>query len=114
MRSPAEMNELFKHWPQAMENAARIGELCNVDLRARQEHLPAQVQGARGRRRSESYVAELAAAGARARASRRSPGWRPGKPFDADLYATRLQLELGVIQKMGFSGYFLIVWDFIN
>ena len=32
----------------------------------------------------------------------------------ATSYAARLALELGVIQKMGFSGYFLIVWDFIR
>ena len=37
-----------------------------------------------------------------------------GKAFDPDRYRERLAYELGVIQKMGFAGYFLIVWDFIN
>ncbi|HEY2901879.1 MAG TPA: DNA polymerase III subunit alpha, partial [Polyangia bacterium] len=37
-----------------------------------------------------------------------------GEKFDPDAYRERLTYELGVIQKMGFSGYFLIVWDFIN
>ena len=34
--------------------------------------------------------------------------------FDPDQYRERCKTELAVIQKMGFSGYFLIVWDFIN
>jgi DNA polymerase-3 subunit alpha len=37
-----------------------------------------------------------------------------GRKFDVDQYRARLPHELAVIQKMGFSGYFLIVWDFIN
>ena len=37
-----------------------------------------------------------------------------GLKFDVDVYRARCDRELGVIQKMGFSGYFLIVWDFIN
>ena len=39
---------------------------------------------------------------------------RRGQKIDGDAYAARLVLELGVIQKMQFSGYFLIVWDFIR
>ncbi len=35
-------------------------------------------------------------------------------PHDRDAYRQRLEMELGVIEKMGFSGYFLIVQDFIN
>ena len=110
LRSPAEMNELFKHWPQAMENAARIGELCNVtfDL-GKNTYLPKfkVPEGAD----AESYVAELARAGA----ARPLRGLHPlGAKFDPDVYEARLALELGVIQKMDFSGYFLIVQDFIN
>src|SRR4029453_2573900 len=37
-----------------------------------------------------------------------------GEKFDPDQYRERLARELDVIVKMGFSGYFLIVWDFIN
>ena len=37
-----------------------------------------------------------------------------GAKFDPDQYRERLRVELDVICKMGFSGYFLIVWDFIN
>ena len=72
---------------EAMENAARIGELCNVELElGKNTYLP-QVQGARGRRRSRRYVAELAAAGAATRASRSSP--RAASKFDADVVRER-------------------------
>src|SRR4030095_12009587 len=37
-----------------------------------------------------------------------------GEKIDGDAYEARLGLELGVIQKMHFAGYFLIVWDFIR
>ena len=53
LRSPAEMNELFKHWPQALENAARDRRAVQRHLRAGQEHLPAQVPGARRADRRE-------------------------------------------------------------
>jgi DNA polymerase-3 subunit alpha len=52
-----------------------------------------------------------------ARASRSASAYlaaRGLKTFDVDQYRARLATELAVIQKMGFSGYFLIVWDFIN
>jgi DNA polymerase-3 subunit alpha len=110
LRSPGEMNELFKHWPQALENAAMVGEACNVsfDL-GKTYYLPkfAVPEGAT----AETYVAELASKGLHARFEHFT---RHGKPFDPDVYEKRLQLELGVIQKMDFSGYFLIVQDFIN
>ena len=39
---------------------------------------------------------------------------RRGAKVDGDVYAARLELELGVIKRMQFPGYFLIVWDFIR
>jgi DNA polymerase-3 subunit alpha len=110
LRSPSEMNELFKHWPQALENAARIGEECKVDFElGRNTYLP-KFRVPEGQT-ADSYVAELAAAGLKARFD---TFLRLGKSFDAEVYEKRLALELGVIQKMDFSGYFLIVQDFIN
>jgi DNA polymerase III subunit alpha len=110
LRSPSEMNELFKHWPQALENAARVGELCEVsfDL-GKSTYLP-RFQVPEGYT-ADSYVAELARRGLKARFDLFT---RLGNRFDADVYEKRLDLELGVIQRMDFSGYFLIVQDFIN
>ena len=60
---------------------------------------------------ADSYVTELARKGL---SDRLATAARLGRKLDADRYRERLDLELGVIQKMNFSGYFLIVWDFIN
>jgi DNA polymerase-3 subunit alpha len=110
LRSPSEMNELFKHWPQALENAARIGDLCNVTFElGKNTYLP-RFQVPEGQS-AESYVGELARAGLKARFETFT---RLGRSFDPEIYERRLEHELGVIQKMDFSGYFLIVQDFIN
>jgi DNA polymerase-3 subunit alpha len=58
----------------------------------------------------DSYVEKVARDGL----ARRVAEARDGHPLDLDRYRARLEFELGVIKKMGFSGYFLIVWDFIN
>src|SRR5213076_909794 len=60
---------------------------------------------------ADSYVNELARRGLKARFESFT---KLGKKFDADVYEQRLELELKVIQEMDFSGYFLIVQDFIN
>jgi len=60
---------------------------------------------------ADSYLTELALKGL---SERLATAARLGQKFDADQYRARLELELGVIRTMQFSGYFLIVWDFIN
>ena len=111
MKSPAEMDAYFKHIPEAMENTARIAELCNVELELGKTYLP-QVQGARGLRRSTRYVARGGARGPGAALRGGAPPRRQVRRRSS--IAARLELELDVIKKMGFPGYFLIVWDFIN
>src|SRR5439155_6555585 len=59
----------------------------------------------------DSYLRKVAADGLEKRFSELAGR---GVKFDADQYRERLKRELDVIVKMGFSGYFLIVWDFIN
>ena len=110
LRSPSEMNELFRHWPQALENAARVGELCNVTFDLGSTYYLPKFQVPEGHT-ADSFVAELAQKGLKARFESFT---RLGRPFDPDVYEKRLQLELSVIQTMNFSGYFLIVADFIN
>src|SRR4051812_25651390 len=66
LRSPGEMNELFKHWPQAMENAARIGEMCNVSFDLGKTYYLPQFKVPEGAT-AETYVAELASKGLHAR-----------------------------------------------
>ncbi len=109
IKSASDMDVYFKHWPQAMENAAKVGEQCNVTFDLGKSFLPRfQVPDGYD---ADSYVTELAEKGLEARLQALH---RQGRTFDPDQYRVRLALELGVIRKMTFSGYFLIVWDFIN
>jgi DNA polymerase-3 subunit alpha len=109
LRSPDEMATLFKDLPEAIENAARIGELCNLELKLGETRLPRfQVPDGYD---ADRYLAEIAEKGL---AERLDKAARMGQSLDRDQYRERLALELGVIRKMNFSGYFLIVWDFIN
>jgi DNA polymerase-3 subunit alpha len=110
LRSPAEMNAFFKHWPEAMENAAKVAELCNVSFDLGKTYYLPKFKVPEGQT-AESFVAELSRKGLKERFDHFT---RIGQAFDADVYEKRLELELGVIQKMNFSGYFLIVQDFIN
>ncbi|HEY0706721.1 MAG TPA: DNA polymerase III subunit alpha, partial [Polyangia bacterium] len=57
------------------------------------------------------YMGELARKGLKARFDSFA---RQKKVFDSEVYEKRLELEIGVITKMNFAGYFLIVQDFIN
>jgi DNA polymerase-3 subunit alpha len=109
VKTPAEMEAYFKHIPEALENAALVGERCQVDLKMGDTFLP-RFQVPDGMT-AESYLESVAREGLKRRlddAARRGAG------VDGDAYEARLALELGVIQKMNFAGYFLIVWDFIR
>ncbi|MBI3183674.1 MAG: DNA polymerase III subunit alpha [Myxococcales bacterium] len=106
--TPEEMRAYFAEVPEAVDNTLRIAESCNVELKLGKPLLPT-FQVPEGHT-PDSYLAELAEAGL----SSRFRELKEAKSrFDPDLYRGRLSLELSVIQKMGFSGYFLIVQDFI-
>jgi len=109
MKSPSEMDVHFKDVPEAIENTAAIAARCNVKLKLDQTYLP-KYQVPDGET-LDTYIEKLVAQGLERR-FRELAG--RGVKFDADQYRERCRIELGVIQKMGFSGYFLIVWDFIN
>ncbi|MEO5768502.1 MAG: DNA polymerase III subunit alpha [Polyangia bacterium] len=109
VKTPAEMDAYFAHTPEAMENAARIGELCNVTFDLGNTYLPKfKVPDGYD---SGSYVQHLAEEGLKKRIE---VAHKRGQKVDGDAYLARLNLELGVIKKMDFPGYFLIVWDFIR
>jgi DNA polymerase-3 subunit alpha len=109
LRSPQEMLELFSDVPEALENTVEIARRCNFVLDVGDYHLPNfPVPTNRG---VEEYLGEQARQGLRHRlaALRESSDSK----IDSDEYAARLELELDVINQMGFPGYFLIVADFI-
>ncbi len=107
--SPEDMLEFFKDTPEAVHNTQRIAEQCNLELKLGKPMLPTfKVPDSHT---PDSYMAELAFEGLHQRFKELHDA---GAKFDPDIYRARLTLEIGVIQKMGFSGYFLIVQDFIN
>jgi len=109
LRSGEEMAELFSDVPQAIENAVAIAQRCSLDVEIGTYHLPKfPVPGGTNvddvlRQKTQEGLEQ------REREMASAP--------DAEkrgAYAARLEEELGVIISMGFSGYFLIVADFIQ
>ena len=106
--SPDEMVQALPGMREAIDNTLRIAEMCNVELELGHNYLPKfQLPDSSS---EEEYLARLAREGL----DRRFREIGGKHVFDADVYRARLEMELTVIQKMGFSGYFLIVQDFIN
>ena len=100
-KSPDEMRALFAEVPEALSNTVAIAERCNLELTFGKIRLPkyAVPDGYT----LDSYLQELAEEGLRRRF---------GTPTAEAV--ERMTRELAVIQKMGFAGYFLVVWDFIS
>jgi DNA polymerase III subunit alpha len=109
IKSPEQMNRAFKHLPEALENTVEIARKCNVELDLKNTYLP-QYKVPEGHT-LDSYLEEIVTSGLERRFAEIQ---RRGRSFDPDEYRARINHELGIIRQMGFSGYFLIVWDFIN
>jgi DNA polymerase-3 subunit alpha len=103
-KSPAEMREVFRDFPEAITNTLKIGERCHVDLEFGRSKYP-EYPAPAGKTR-ESYLRELCYQGLRGRYGERAAS-------DAELIK-RLDYELGVLERTGFVSYLLIVWDFIH
>src|SRR5712672_67078 len=103
-KSPAEMHEIFRDFPEAISNTLEIGERCRFDLEFGSSKYPEYPVPA-GKTR-EGYLRELCHQGLRARYGERAAA-------DSEL-ARRLDYELGVLEKTGFVSYLMIVWDFIH
>ncbi len=107
-KSQEQMCELFADLPEAIENTLHIARRCSVFFTFGTDYLPS-FPGS-GEKSAEQVLEEDAHAGLIERLK--------GIPDDAEHtrqdYLDRLKLELGVINQMGFPGYFLIVADFIQ
>ncbi len=103
-KSPDEMRQLFRDFPEAITNTLHIGERCHVDLQFGSSKYP-EYPAPSGKTR-EGYLRELCYHGLRARYGERAAA-------DSEL-TRRLEYELGVLEKTGFVSYLLIVWDFIH
>jgi len=108
-KSKAEMYAAFKDYPGALSNTVDIAGRCNIDFDFKTYHFP------RFADESELSSAELFTRKVRQGFERRMLRLKEKNlQIDEDLYRDRLEYEISVIHDMGFSGYFLIVADFIR
>mgnify|MGYP000592663383 CR=1 FL=1 len=103
IKSPEEMAENFKDIPEALENTQKIVESCNVAIEFGNTILP-HFQVPDGFN-PDSYLRHLCEEGIKKRF--------PTGEFNQK-YQERMDYELSIISKMGFSSYFLIVQDFVS
>ncbi len=107
-KSPEEMKQSFAGFPGAIENSIAISNRCNIELDFKTYHFPkyqvdsgAAVEDVFEQRTQEGF-------------DRRFHALEKINPdIDEKLYRDRLAYEIAMIKEMGFSGYFLIVADFI-
>ncbi len=101
MKSEEEMRALFGEHPEALENTQKIADRCNLDFVFNQYHLPAYpVPEAYN---NDSYFRMLC-----------EKGFAERYPDAPQSYRDRMEYEIGVISRMGYVNYYLIVWDFIH
>ncbi|GAB4371845.1 MAG: DNA polymerase III subunit alpha [Deltaproteobacteria bacterium] len=113
LKPAEEFERAFGHAaPDALRNTLAIAERCRVTLDLNHHKIP-EFRVPEGMT-SERYLRKLAAEGLRTRFDEMERRGVSLSPDEADTYRKRLEYELSVIEKTGFSGYFLIVWDFIR
>jgi len=115
LKSEQEMLELFKDIPEATQNTVQIAKRCNYLSKKVAPLLP--IFECPDGKTQDEYITEQARKGLAERMKLHvySDGMSEEQKADFDKhYYDRLEYELSVIKKMGFSGYFLIVSDFIQ
>jgi DNA polymerase-3 subunit alpha len=114
VKSSEEMRELFADVPDACDNTLEIAKRIDIKIPEKQFNIPIYPVpepeggvGLFGVQNPEDYLREICEAGLVAR-------YGPERAANDTVLRERLDYELGVINKMGFPSYFLIVWDFIK
>jgi DNA polymerase-3 subunit alpha len=102
LRDNAEMAQAFAEWPEAVASTLEIAERCNVKIELGGQLIP-RFPTPDGSEERE-YLRMQVMAGLAA---------RYGEPPPAEAIE-RMEMELSVIDGMGFNAYFLIVWDFVK
>ena len=101
MRTFSEMEAAFRHVPEALQNTKVIADQCSIELQFGTYHIPQFPVP--GKKDEASYLRE-----------RCEEGFAVRYPAPTDEHRKRLEYELDVIGQLGFSGYFLIVSDFVQ
>ncbi|MBQ6851971.1 MAG: DNA polymerase III subunit alpha [Oscillospiraceae bacterium] len=101
LKSEDELRQLFPGCDEAFENTAKIADRCNLEFEFNQYHLPSfpVPEGYT----NEEYFRKLC-----------MDGFRERYADPPQSYLDRLEYEIGVISRMGYVNYYLIVWDFIR
>lgn len=110
MRSEDEMCELFADIPEALINSVEIAKRCNVTIRLGEYFLP---QFPTGEMTTEDFLVAKSREGLEERLEFLYPDPEERARRRPE-YDERLDIELKVINQMGFPGYFLIVMEFIQ
>ena len=100
-KTAEEMAEIFSKYPSAVENTEKIADMCNLELDFSKTFLPKFTSDAPYE--NKEYLKRLCISGAKKRYGELT-----------DEVVNRLKYELDVIDKMGYTDYFLIVWDFVR
>jgi len=112
LRSPEEMQELFSDLPEALENTVLIAQRCNLELQLGKPFLP-NYPIPPGMT-IEEFIRHESVKGLEERLAKLYDPAREDMPQIRQRYMERLDFELGIINQMGFPGYFLIVMEFIQ
>ena len=101
LKSEEELRELFPGCDEAFENTVKIADMCNLDFTFHEYHLPSfpVPEGYT----NEQYFRKLC-----------YEGFEERYQNPPESYLERLEYEIGVISRMGYVNYYLIVWDFIR
>ena len=110
-KSPEEMISLFADVPSAIANTVEIAKRCNLEGVLSKPQLP--LFPTPDGMSLDDYIDQLSHEGLEQRLEFLYPD-KAQRDKERPRYEERLQFELGIIKKMGFPGYFLIVQDFIN
>ena len=103
VKSSEEMSEYFVNFPDAIENTVKIAEKCNVEFEFGHTILP-NYDVPEEFETHYDYIKKLCYDGIKK---------RYGENPSQEIYE-RAEYELGIVKKMGYVDYFLIVWDFIH
>ena len=103
VKSPEEMIEYFKAFPDAIENTVKIAEKCNLEFEFGHTILP-NYDVPKEFETHYDFLKKLCDDGLKKRYGENIP----------EEYLKRAEYELGIINKMGYVDYYLIVWDYIH
>ncbi|HEV8659496.1 MAG TPA: DNA polymerase III subunit alpha, partial [Thermoanaerobaculia bacterium] len=113
LKTPEQMAEAFKDYPDALANTVRIAERCNVLLAEGENFLPNFDVPAPYT--LDDYFEHIVREGFKDRLTRLKQLATTGTlRHTIDEYERRLSYEIDMIKQMKYPGYFLIVWDFIR